>query len=102
MATYRTGQDGFVFVADAALVARENLKVVGGIEDSQKIKFISRMPDTFNIVGTLVKEAVAKKTWDDIGKLSEQKKSVYYKSYECKTDVADKTYRTVVFHLRFL
>jgi len=101
MAAYTTNQEGFVFVADSALVARENLKVMGGTGDSQKIKFISRMPATFNIVGTLIKEAVAKNTWDDIGKCSGQKNSAYYKSYECKTCLDDKAYRTVVFHSDF-
>ena len=74
---------------------------MGGIGESQKIKFISRMPATFNIVDTLTKEAVAKNMWDDIGKLSEQKNSAYYKSYERKTAIDDKAYRTVVFHSDF-
>lgn len=101
MATYRTNQEGFVFVADSALIARENLKVMGATSDSQKIKFISRLPATFNIVGTLIKEAAAKNMWDNIGKCSEQKNSAYYKSYECNTCIDDKEYRTVVFHSDF-
>ena len=33
---------------------------MGGIDEKEKIKFIPRMPATFNIVDTLIKEAVAK------------------------------------------
>ena len=101
MAAYRTGQEGFVLVADSAIIDKENLKVMGGTGESQKIKFISRMPAIFKACSALIKEAVAKNMWDDIGKLSEQKKSAYYKSYECKTCLDDKTYRTVVFHSDF-
>jgi len=59
------------------------------------------MPAIFNIVETLIKEAVAKNMWNDIGKTSEQKNSANYKGYELKAVVDDKTYRAVVFHSDF-
>ena len=97
MAAYRTGEEGFVFVADSALVARENLKVMGGIKDKKKIKFISRMPATFGIVDELVREAVTKKSWTDIGILSEQNKEkrAYYRSYERQVSINGSSYRVL-------
>lgn len=54
------------------------------------------------MVGTLIKEAVSKNIWDDIGILSEgEGKSAYYKSYEREVSIDDNTYRVVVIHSDF-
>jgi len=74
MNQYGVDTGGFVFIANAAAVFGDNLKVMGSISN-QKVKFISRMPATFNTTGSLVGEAVEKNLWDDIGILSQEIKT---------------------------
>jgi len=103
MSAYKPGSDGFIFVADSALVDKKNLKDMGPI-DSPCIKFVSRMPATFGAAYMLIAEAVSKNCWADIGRLSKAKTreaGAYYKSYETQVKIDNKTYRTIVIHSDF-
>ncbi len=81
MAKYGIEANGYIYTGDCSMVTGDNLAITGGIDDP-KVKFISRMPATFGMVGTLVSEAVSKNIWTGIGILSEEDKgsSAYYRS----------------------
>lgn len=55
------------------------------------------------MVDTLIKEAVAKKDWVDIGMLSEESKvdSASYRSYEREVSIEEGTFRAAVIHSDF-
>jgi len=73
MSAYKPGSDGFIFVADSALVDKKNLKDMGPI-DSPCIKFVSRMPATFGTAYMLIAEAVSKNCWAPISEDSLKQK----------------------------
>ena len=99
MADYGIEERDFIYTGDCAMVTEPNLVFMGGL-GSPKVKFISRMPATFSVVNTLISEAVAKKEWTCIGRLSEEAKkdSASYGSYEKEIDIEKSKFRAVVIH----
>jgi transposase len=70
-----------IYVADAALVTADNLAALGDT------LFITRLPATYTECGRLIAEAVAHKTWDEVGILAHTKPTKHrpvtsYKAYE--------------------
>ena len=102
MAKYEIDDKGYIYTGDCSMVTGDNLAFMGGL-DNPEVKFISRMPATFGVVGTLVSEAVSKNMWAGIGILSEEKKeeSAYYRSYEKEVNIEGRTFRAVVIHSDF-
>jgi len=102
MAQYKIDEGQYIYTGDSSLVSKPNLAFMGSL-DSPKIKFISRMPATFSMVDALISEAVAKKSFTDIGILSEQnkEKSAFYKSYEREVSIEGSIYRAVIIHSDF-
>lgn len=89
---------GFIYTADSAAVTEENLKQIGA-----GILFITRLPATYNECGRVIKEAVEKDEWEDIGILalteaSPGRPAAYYKAYESKVRLYGTEYRAVVIH----
>jgi len=99
MADYGIEERDFIYTGDCAMVTEPNLVFMGGT-GNPKVKFISRMPATFSVVDTLISEAVTKKDWTCIGKLSEESKkdSASYGSYEKEIDIGKSKFRAVVIH----
>lgn len=102
MADYGIDERGFIYTGDCSMITEANLAFMGGTDDP-KVKFISRMPATFGMVDTLIREAVAKNSWADIGKLSEESKkdSASYRSYEKEVSIGGSIYRAAVIHSDF-
>jgi len=92
----------FIYVADSALINKENLAFMGGVKNPG-IEFVSRMPANFSLVADLVSEAATSKNWKDIGTLSEKKgrADAYYRSYEETVDIDGNPYRAIVIHSNF-
>lgn len=104
----------FIYVADCALVTEDNLKFFAGIDDKgqdhntkkgpdQTLRFITRLPFTYEVTEELVKEAMAADQWEDIGTLAQgrptaKRPHAQYKSYETTVSLYGKTYRAVVLH----
>jgi len=82
-----------VYVADSALVTRDNLEAMG-----EDLKFISRLPDTFNLTSELTEAAFASNGWVEFGKLTDGKNSATYKAYELRRALYGRQYRFVVVH----
>jgi len=96
MTKYGLKPGAFIYIADSAMVTEDNLKVIGN-----DIRFITRLPATYNECDRVIKEAVAENQWNDIGVLAvtkptKNRPAAYYKSYESEVDLYGKTYRAIV------
>ena len=98
MAVHGLGAGAFIYIADSAAVTEKNLKTMG-----KDILFISRLPATFKECDRVIKEAVLKDAWEDIGVIAqteptEKGPAAYYKSYETEVTLYGENYRAVVIH----
>lgn len=82
-----------IYVADSALVTRENLEMMGA-----DLQFISRLPDTFNLAAELTQAAFTRDSWVKFGKLAGGKNSASYRGQEFKKSLYGRTYRFLVVH----
>jgi transposase len=95
------GQDNFLYVADSALITRDNLALM---DDWNKgFRFVSRLPATYKECGKAIAEAVREDTWEDLGALSEEpvtnkRKPAHYHGFETMVDLYGVWYRAVVVH----
>jgi len=98
MAAHGLGTGAFIYIADSAAITKKNLKAIG-----QDILFISRLPATYKECGRVIKEAVEKDAWENVGIIAKTKPTAkrpaaYYKSYETEVTLYGETYRAVVIH----
>jgi len=98
MADHGIKKQGFIYIADSAMVTRKNLEEIG-----DDIQFISRMPATYNECSRLIKQGIEKNDWDELGTLadtkgSEKRPASVYKTWETEAVLYGKSYRAVVVH----
>lgn len=98
MAENRIKKEGFIYIADSAMVTQKNLEKIG-----DGIQFISRLPANYKECSRLIKSAVEKDQWDELGKLSGTMETIkrpaaIYKACESTAVLHNKTYRAVVIH----
>jgi transposase len=98
MAKNKIKTEEFIYIADSAMVTKKNLEEIG-----DGIQFISRLPANYNECSKLIKDAIAKDDWVELGKLSgttETKKrpAAIYKAFETEAILYNKIYRAVVIH----
>jgi len=98
MAKNRIKKEGFIYIADSAMVTRKNLKKIG-----DGIQFVSRLPATYKECSRVIKEAISKDEWVELGKLSgtvetKNRPAAIYKAWETEAVLHDKSYRAVVIH----
>ncbi len=86
-----------IYVADAALITEENLAVMG-----DKLKFISRLPETFSLAAGLIKKAFKQNNWLHLERTSPGKKSADYHGQEFRAELYGQNYRFVVVHTDYL
>jgi transposase len=95
------GRKDFVYVADSALVTKDDLAL---IKDWEKgFFFVSRLPMTYNECRRAIEQAVDGNQWEEIGAISDQpktknRKPASYKAFESDVSLYDTTYRAVVVH----
>ena len=99
MARYGLEPGAFVYVADSAFVTPDNLQKA----QNNDVKFVTRLPVTYNECGRAIAQAVAADDWIDIGKLNETQATLkgpaaYYRSYETTVDLYGAAYRAIVIH----
>jgi len=91
-------KEGFIYIADSAMVTRKNLEKIG-----DEIQFISRLPATYKECSRLIKEAISKDEWDELGKLSstpetKNRPAAIYKAFETEAVLHGRSYRALVIH----
>jgi len=95
------GQDNFLYVADSALVTRDNLALMDDWKTG--FRFVSRLPASYKECGKAVAKAVKQDTWQDLGTLSEEpvtnkRKPAHYHGFETVVDLYGVWYRALVTH----
>ncbi len=98
MAENSIKKDGFIYIADSAMVTRKNLEKIG-----DGIQFISRLPANYKECSRLIKSAIEKNEWVELGKLSDtmettKRPAAIYKAWETTAVLHNKNYRAVVIH----
>ena len=91
-------KEGFIYIADSAMVTKKNLEKI-----DSGIQFISRLPANYSECSRLIKEAIAKDEWVELGKLSataetNKRPAAIYKAWETQANLHGKSYRAVVVH----
>jgi len=66
-----------IYVADSALVTEDNLLTMG-----DKLKFISRLPETYSLAAFLTRKVFQKNDWFHLARTAEGKKSADYQGQE--------------------
>ena len=99
MARHGLEPGAFVYVADSAFVTGPNLQKA----DSNKTRFLSRLPANFNEHSRAVEEAIAADDWIDIGPLAQlrppsKRPAAIYRACETTVRLHEKDYRAIVVH----
>lgn len=97
MTRHGLGPGAFVYVADSAMVTRQNLEIV------DSTRFISRLPASYKECKRAIGEAVGSKKWISLDTLAEtptgtQRPTARYKVLEASVDLFDTSYRALVVH----
>jgi len=97
MSKHGLGAGAFVYVADSAMVTKENLEAVGSN------LFISRLPANYKECERVIGLAVDANKWSDIGRMSEiitrgNRPCAQYKAFETTVNLYEKEYRATVIH----
>jgi transposase len=88
----------YIYIADSALVTPKNLDALG-----EDILFITRLPANYGECNRVIKEAIEKDEWEDLGVLAVTKPTVNrpaarYKAHESEVELYGTKYRAVVIH----
>ncbi|MCK5914558.1 MAG: IS1634 family transposase, partial [Deltaproteobacteria bacterium] len=97
MAKHGLGSGAFVYVADSAMVTKENLEAV------EPNLFVSRLPANYKECDRAIGVAVDTNDWTHIGQMSEtitrgNRPCAKYKAFETTVTLYEKKYRAVVIH----
>ena len=97
MAKHGLEPGAFVYIADSAMVTRDNLTTVG---DNL---FLTRLPFSYNEAGRVVSEAVEQNIWEEVGVLNKtpataKRPAALYSISEKTVTLYEKEYRAVVVH----
>jgi transposase len=82
------------YVADSAFVTDKNLLLA----EKLGLKFISRLPATYDLVEALTLKAFSEDNWFNLGQLAEGKDKAYYRLTEYLEQIDGKSYRFLVVH----
>jgi len=99
MARHGLSPGAFVYVADAAFVTPGNLQKA--VDD--KLKFLTRLPATYNECARAIDEAVAADAWQDLGQLaqgpaSQKRPNARYRVFETRVTLHGHGFRALVVH----
>ncbi len=97
MAKHGLAPGAYVYIADSAFVTPENLKEIG------KNYFISRLPMTYREAHRVIREAVDKNKWTEVGALAqtpptESRPVASYRVAQGQVEIDGQDYRAVVVH----
>jgi len=97
MAKYGLAPGGFVYVADSAMVTKDNLDAIG------RNLFLTRLPFSYNEANRVVSEAVSDDNWQELDELNEtpttvKRPAAIYKITEKSVRLYEREYRAIVIH----
>lgn len=97
MSKHGLGPGAFVYVADSAMVTKENLLAV------DPNRFVTRLPANYNQCECAIRKAVDSAEWTQIGSLAKiatrgNRPCAQYKTFETTVTLHEKKYRAIVIH----
>jgi len=97
------GEGAFTYVADSAMVTKENLAFFDPIKDKAPLYFVTRLPHTYSQADQAIQEAISKDEWQPIGVLSRSssspnRPSASYKAFETTVEFYGRPFRALVIH----
>jgi transposase len=97
LAKHKIKEEAFTYIADSALVTPDNLAKLS------KIRFITRLPGTYNVCSELITNTVLKNNWEELGQLAElpspaSRPTSSYRSCEGTVEIGNVAYRAIVIH----
>ena len=95
------GQDNFLYVADSALVTKENLTLMDDWKSG--FRYVTHLPAVYKECGRAIAEAVREGITHDLGTLSDEpstpkRKPAHYHGFETVVDLYGVWYRALVLH----
>jgi len=97
MAKFGLEPGAFIYVADSAMVTRDNLDAIGNN------LFLTRLPFSYNEANRVVSEAISEDNWQEIGSLNEtpttaKRPATIYRIAEKNVQLYEQEYRAIVIH----
>lgn len=83
-----------VYVADSALVTPENLARI----DQYRMRFISRLPESYRLAAELKDRAWALNAWETVGRVAQSEKAASYRAQSFVEPFEGRPYRFIVVH----
>ncbi len=83
-----------IYVADSAFVTNTNL----ALTEKLGMRFISRLPATYELAEKLTLKAFADDNWIELGQLAKGKDKAHYRLKEYKENLNNQKYRFIVIH----
>ncbi len=83
-----------IYIADSALITKDNLAVL----QSQKVRFISRLPETFGMAEEVKQWAWKTGRWITLGAVSQKKNASQYQAQSTIRELDGQRYRFITFH----
>ena len=83
-----------IYVADSALITPDNLAKMA----EHRMRFVSRLPETYKLAAQLKDQAFKKGVWEPIGRLAQSEKGAVYHAQSFIERLEGRTYRFVVVH----
>lgn len=80
------------YVADSALITPDNLAKMA----THQLRFVSRLPETYNLAGALKERAWSAGTWEPIGRLAQSAQGATYHAQSFIDSLEGRTYRFIV------
>jgi transposase len=95
------GRERFIYVADSALVTKENLGLIDDWDNG--FLFVSRLPMTYGECRAAIEQAIESDAWEEIGMISEEpetahRKPAFYRCFETVVTLNAISYRALVVH----
>jgi len=96
-AKYGLDPGAFIYVADSAMVTKDNLNAMGSN------LFLTRLPFSYNEANRVVSEAISEDNWQEIGPLNEtpptaKRPATIYRVTEKNVQLYGQEYRAIVIH----
>nr|MBF0223799.1 IS1634 family transposase [Desulfobulbaceae bacterium] len=103
LAKHGLAESAFTYVADSAMVTKDNLACFEPMQNNNPYYFVTRLPFSYSEADRVVSEAVQADQWQDIGVLATSKPtpkrpSASYRAYETEVELYDRRYRAIVIH----
>jgi transposase len=95
------GRDNPLYVADSALVTKDNLELMS--DEEKGFRFVTRLPATYTECEAAITRAIQSEGWEDLGVLAEDSSSskrppAHYHGLETNVTLYDRRYRALVVH----